>query len=395
MINTSPPDENPQKRLITAAYYVAFITLGLVIGAVGPVLPTLAQHTGVALDAISLIFITNSLGYMAGTWLGGRAYDRLPGHKLMAAALVLASVMLIFLPGASVLWLLALVMALLGFFEGCVDVGGNTLLLWLHGSKVGPFMNGLHFFFGVGAFVAPILVAQITRLSGDIHWVFWSFAIVNLPIAFWIWRLPSPAVRPEGIGVGQPKVQASPLILGLLVAFFLLYVGLEAGYANWIYTYAISLGLADAAGAAYLTSAFWGAFTLFRLVGVGISTRVPSQSILISNFVGATVGLGLVMLAPGSQTALWAGTFILGASLASIIPTILTLAEQRLHLTGSITGWCFFGGGIGHMLLPWLIGQAFVTLGPASMMVLLAIDLVFNVLVLGLLLWKSVYPSGK
>ncbi len=196
---TSRLAENPQKRLITAAYYAAFITLGLVIGAVGPVLPTLAQHTGAALSAISLIFITNSLGYMAGTWLGGRAYDRFPGHKLMAAALVLASVMLFFLPGASVLWLLALVMALLGFFEGCVDVGGNTLLLWLHGSKVGPFMNGLHFFFGVGAFVAPILVAQVTRLSGDIHWVFWSFAIINLPIALWIWRLPSPAARPEGI----------------------------------------------------------------------------------------------------------------------------------------------------------------------------------------------------
>jgi hypothetical protein len=34
----------------------------------------------------------------------------------------------------------------LGMAEGALDVGGNTLLVWVHQEKVGPFMNGLHFF---------------------------------------------------------------------------------------------------------------------------------------------------------------------------------------------------------------------------------------------------------
>lgn len=307
----------------------------------------------------------------------------------MTAALVTASVMLFLLPIISVLWVLALLFAALGFFQGSLDLGGNTLLIWLHGSKVGPFMNGLHFFFGFGAFVAPIIVAQITGLTGDIHWVYWLFAIVNIPIALWIWSQPSPEVRAKASAGDESKVHVSPLILALLVAFFFLYVGIESGFGNWIYTYAITLKMADANWAAYLTSTFWGAYTLFRLVGVWISTQTSPQNILFGNFAASAVGLGLVLFIPGSQLALWAGTFILGAGIASIFPTMLTLVEQRMHLTGSITSWFFAGASVGHMTLPWLIGQIFEPLGATSMMVLLMIDLVFNVLILALVLWNS------
>ncbi len=382
-------NEKSQKLIITIAYYLAFVTLGLAVGATGPVLPVLAQHTQAALDGISLIFVTHALGYMAGTGIGGRGYDRFRGHWLLAGGLLLASGMLFLVPTLSNLWLLAAVMAALGFFQGSVDVGANTLILWLHGAQVGPLMNGLHFSFGFGAFVAPLVVAQIGSLSGEIYWVYWLFALLNLPIAWWIWTLPSPPVRAQSAPVDAPKVRASPLILTLLVAFFFLYVGVEVGYGNWIYTYAVTLKLADATWAAYLSSTFWGAYTLFRLAAVWISTKASPQQILLADFAGAAVGLGLVWLLPASPVALWCGTIILGGSVASVFPTMLTLMEQRLHLTGSVTSWCFVGGGVGHMVLPWLIGQAFEPLGATSMMVFLLIDLVLNVLILALLLGKS------
>ena len=91
MSNISSQSKDSQKHSITVAYYIAFITLGLTVGATGPVLPTLAKHTHTALDGISLIFVTSALGYMAGSWVVGHAYDRIPGHLLMAAALVITS----------------------------------------------------------------------------------------------------------------------------------------------------------------------------------------------------------------------------------------------------------------------------------------------------------------
>jgi fucose permease len=68
--------------------------------------------------------------------------------------------------------------------------------------------------------------------------------------------------------------------------------------------------------------------------------------------------------------------------MASIFPTILMLAGQRLRVSGTMTGWFLVGAGIGGMSLPWLIGQAFVLIGPASMMWIIVADLILEAIVL-------------
>jgi len=34
------------------------------------------------------------------------------------------------------------------------------LLVWMHGAHVGPYLHGLHFCFGLGAFLRPLLVRR-------------------------------------------------------------------------------------------------------------------------------------------------------------------------------------------------------------------------------------------
>src|SRR5512135_907733 len=73
------------KRIaITIAYFAALVMLGLSTAALGPTLPTLAEHTRTNLGQISFLFTARSLGYMLGSLRGGRAYDRTPGHPIMA-----------------------------------------------------------------------------------------------------------------------------------------------------------------------------------------------------------------------------------------------------------------------------------------------------------------------
>ncbi|NJN94713.1 MAG: MFS transporter [Anaerolineales bacterium] len=144
----------------TAAYYLAFVALGLTSATLGPTLPNLAEHTRSNLREISYLFTARSLGYLIGSFLGGRLFDRKPGHPVMALMLVGMVAALVVIPLIPALWLLIAVMLFLGLVEGAVDVGGNTLLVWVHRHRVGPYMNGLHFFFGVGAFLSPLIVAQ-------------------------------------------------------------------------------------------------------------------------------------------------------------------------------------------------------------------------------------------
>jgi FHS family Na+ dependent glucose MFS transporter 1 len=363
----------------TIAYYLSFIILGLTTAASGPSLLKLAEHTVSPLDVISLIFVFSSLGYLIGSFFGGRAYDRFSSHKLMSMTLVVMAVTCIFIPIANSLPPLLFAIFLNGLAAGILDVGCNTLLLWIHGEKAGPFLNGLHFFFGVGSLLAPLLFAQFLALTGDIQWLYWSFVILTLPVAIWLWFLQEPK---HGM---TDEVRNAPfpiLPVLLMVLLFFLYVGLELGFGNWIYTYALTLNLENEITAARLVAIFWGSFTFGRLLGVWISTRLHSKTILFLDVIGCAISISVIMLWKESSPALWIGTVGLGLSMASIFPTLMMLAGERMQITGTITGWFLVGSGAGSMLLPWLIGQIFVRTGPQAMTTVLLIALVNFVLVL-------------
>ena len=382
-----------QKYILTTAYYLAFILLGLALGAEGPTLPKLAENTSSTLDQISLIFFSGSLGYLLGSYVSGRIYDRLPGHQFLAGVILLLGIAIAFVPAATALWMLLVITLIAGFAKGSLDVGGNTLILWVHHEKVGPFMNGLHALFGLGAFVGPLIVARVLAITDNIYWVYWTLAIAALPVAALIWSLPSPSARPTPEEHKDAPLPVLPL--AIMVLCFLLYVGAEVGFGTWIYTYALELGLGNEITSAYLTSAFWGAFTLGRLFAIPISTRLRPLTILYLDFAGSLLSLGLILLFRDSAVMLWIGSILLGITFASVFPTFLTLSEERMHVTGTMAGWFLVGGSLGGMILPWGIGQAFVRLGPGTMVTIVFITLILNLLALVLFTRTPVAAQQK
>ncbi len=352
----------------TIAYYYSFVVLGLITGIFGPTLVILARQTQTSLSEISIIFAARSFAYLIGSLLWGRLFDRVKGHPLIVGMLLVTATTFALIPLVPELWLLVGVVLILGIAEGGIDVGGNSLLIWMHQEKASPYLNGLHFFFGVGALISPIVVAQVVLTTGGIVWAFWFLAIVALPAAAWLVRLPSP--QPRHDSHQERSVGASRLLVAAFVVFFFLYVGAEVGYGNWIFTYATRLNLSDATSAALLTSAFWGAFTFGRLVGVPLSARFQPASILLVDLVGVIASLIGILLFAQSSAALWLGTLATGLFMASIFPTTLALAGRKMTVTGETTGLFFVGGGGGSMFLPWLIGQYFEPVGAWITMIL-------------------------
>jgi len=380
------PTPTQLKRLTaTFAYYATFITLGATMAISGPALPWLARHTASRIDQISIIFVASSLGYMTGSLLSGRAYDRFPGHRIQALALLMISLSAALVPVLHPLWFLVMVFFLLGTFQGALDVGCNTLLTWIHAEKVGPFMNGLHFFFGVGSFLAPLIFARVVLAANEIRWAYWFFSLLALPVATWLWLLPSPPIRRRTSEAASGR-SINGLFL-LIVFFFVFNVGLELGFGNWIYTFSTRIALASTTSAAYLTSAFWGAFTVGRLLGIGISARLRPRTILLSDLAGSLAAFAILLLWPDSPLALWAGTIVMGLSIASAFATGMAFAERHVRLTGVLVGWIFVGSGIGGMVLPWLVGQGFERISPrVTMPLLLADNLIEFALLVAMLL---------
>ncbi len=356
----------------TIGYYAAFIVLGLVTAIVGPTLPGLAERTHSTLSQASVLFPANWVGYLAGVLFSGWVFDRFAGHRVLAFALLGMAGGLALLSGATWLGLAALAMALLGAVGAIVDVGANTLIVWVHGRAVGPFMNGLHFFFGVGAAAMPVLFSFVTQRSGSFALGFWVLALPALPAALWVLLQRSPA-HPQAAQGGA----SAPLNLGLILlvaACLFLYVGMEIGYGGWVFTYAQAKGQADPAAAALLTSAFWGALTAGRLLSVPLALRFSSRTLLLADFAVILLGVGTILLFTGSLTALWIGTLAVGLGMASVFPTTLSMAEQRMAITGRVTSLIFVGSSAGGMVLPWLMGQVIEPLGPDAVIVVILVD---------------------
>ena len=369
---------------VTIGYYAAFIILGLLTSLMGPAIPDLAENTHSSLAELSRFLMAGSFGYLLGGFLGGRLYDRFKGHTIFSGALFFSAVFVAFVPLMPHLGLLGAVLFILGFAEGTLDTGGNSLLTWLHGEKVGPYMNGLHFFFGVGAFLAPMVIAQMVAVTGKVFISFWIFAFAALPVVVYITKLPNPSISHRAQGNAHGPIDW-PLV-GLLIALFFVYVGAEVGYGNWIYTYTVRLRLAGEVIANYLNSAFWGSFTVGRLLSITIASRFKAQVIMLVDLVGCLISIGVILLWPGSLTALWIGTLGLGFSMASFFPSAMVMAGRLMHLSGRVTGLFLFGAGGGGMVLPFLIGQLIEPVGPHSMMWIILIDLAINLALLLLLL---------
>ena len=128
-------------------------------------------------------------------------------------------------------------------------MGGNTLIVWIYGGRVGPVMTGMHFFFGVGALLSPIIVAQIMLITGTIRWPYWILAVIILPAVVWLSRLPSPSLPTSSAGPVVRPINRRLVILFTL--FFFLYVGTEISMSGRIFTYTLTVGLGKASKATY------------------------------------------------------------------------------------------------------------------------------------------------
>ncbi len=370
---------NKPKLQVTAAYYAAFVAMGVSMSSLGPTLPGLAENTRASLSAISILFTARSLGSLAGSVVGGQIYDRWRGNLIMALMAAAMAALTALTPLAPNLWLLTVVLFITGAVQGLLNIGGNALLVWNHGREVGPFMNGLHFCFGLGTFITPVIIAQFVAQQGGLVWTYLLLAAIILPSAL-VAFLPSPSSPVTGQKQNGEKID--PLLIILISLVFGCYSGASLAFGGWIFTYAIEMKLTNEINAAYLTSVFWGALTLGRLVAIPLSMRVKPQQILRADFVGALVSLLAMLLWPRSLVAVIITSAGLGFALASIYPTTMAFSGQNMVLSGKVTGLFSIGNSAGAMLVPWIIGQFIETAGPPVMTTVLIADMLLALVVL-------------
>ncbi|MBN1438610.1 MAG: MFS transporter [Anaerolineales bacterium] len=368
------------RRLI--GYFSLFICIGLDMALTGPALPALAAQTGSTVAAMGTIFIVGAGGVSLGTLLGGWLFDRIPGRRILVIGQCVVAASIFLTPHIPWFGVLMVLIVVKGIAGGAVHCGANTLLLWTFEGKAGPYVNALHFFFGLGAFLSPFLFGLLIDAGRVYAEAYHILAVVGLLVALVMGgTVVAPAPKPKAAGAAAEAGggwSVAPLVISAML-FLFFYVSGEITFGGWVFTYARTLNLADAAHAAYLTSVFWLAFTVGRLLSIPAAVRFRPAQIIPAALAGVAAFLGLLIVFPGSPAALWTAAAGTGFCMAPVWPTGFTLAGQSVRLTARITGFILLGDSLGGMVLPGLTGWIMESAGAPAMprLVLTAAALTF------------------
>lgn len=358
-------------------YWTTFLVIGLSLSVLGPALSELRERSGSTIGSIGVLFVGQSAGYIVGSFVGGRLYDRFRGHHVFAGSLLVMAAGLLAVPFFDALPGLFSAFLLVGVGAAVVDVGANALLMWELGSENSRSMNVLHLCFGIGALSAPLFV----YVGVDVAVV--VAALVCMLLAAWAITIPPPLARPAS---DDHHPHQTPRLLLLLATFFFLYVGLEIGFAGWVHTYAEEIDF-SAAAATWLTTTFWIGFTGGRLLASAIGHRYRPKDVLMWACGATVIAASLLVVADGRTALVWTATALFGVATAPQFPVMLSYLERRIHVTGYATAWFVGGAGVGGLVFPWLIGRWFDVSG--------AVALPWSILLLSLLTVGSFAAANR
>ncbi|OJX40821.1 MAG: hypothetical protein BGO78_10855 [Chloroflexi bacterium 44-23] len=371
----------PSKKRISILYFWSFVTLGLTTGLLGPSLPSFASNTGSTLRQLSNLFLLSSLGYMLGSFGVGLYVNKVKGHLVLALSLTFIALFVALLPIIKSLWLLVAIFFLLGIAQSHLDVAENMLLIWLHGSQVASYMNSLHFFFGFGTLIAPLLIAQSLRLNNSITGAFWLMAVLMVLPAPFLLRQRSPTEPVLKSDQEQIHTQKSSILLVMfLVGMFMGFVGAEVTFGGWVYTYSLDLGMTTVQTAAYLVAVYWTTFTLARLLGIVITRWISIRTLMWIDLLGSLLGICAMLIRPNSVTLLWLTTFVFGFFIATSFPVGMNLAEKLGVISAKVTSWFLIAASLTSMISPWIVGQFFESWSPLIVLWVVLVNLAIAIL---------------
>lgn len=161
--------------ILLVIIYLAFISLGLPDSVLGAAWPVMQADLGAPLETAGWLFMTIAGGTIISSLVSGRILKRFGTGKVsFFSTLMTAAALLGFYFAPSVYWLFLCAIPL-GLGTGAIDAGLND---YVAAHYKAHHMSWLHSFWGVGATIGPIIMAQY--IAGGNSWSNGYFAIAGI-----------------------------------------------------------------------------------------------------------------------------------------------------------------------------------------------------------------------
>lgn len=342
-------------------------------------------------SSTGFIFAASFIGLMLANMISGQFVSMWGWKRSFVFHMLLFSagwwVIAIFSPGALFVWIVLFLV--IGFANGINGMISNVIGPISNPEKAGKLLGRIHFFFGSGLIVGPMLFSriqhqQLPQLDGlSLQWpgAFIIYGLLGLSLAVIAWRLKWASVetahKPSEVnvvnGTGTQETTTTVNYTRIMISFaalYFCYVGAEVGVTVWYITlfdshYKLTPEMAStwfSLGFALFTFARLAVHRLVAITGYEGGLKICSLS--------AFACLSWANLIPGMIGA--AGYIAFLFCIAMIFPLMTAFAVK---ITGTLAtkrmGWFFAFGFAGGAFVSWAVGflQTVVTIRSAFLIV--------------------------
>ena len=342
--------------------FIAFVSLGLPDGLLGVAWPGIRDYFDLPVDALGIILIFGTGGYMLSSFLSGMLMRRLGIGKLLSLSCAATASSLFVYASTSDWWIFVMFATISGLGAGAIDAGINTYVAKYHSSRM---MQWLHASFGVGITSGPLImtvgISMTSRWQSGYFVV--SIAIAILATVFYVTKSMWIGITAKGSEDQHAEPEASlfetlktiPAQLSMLI--FFLYTGVELGLGMWTYSLLTESRGVTPEVAGFITGSYWGMFTIGRIIAGLYAIRIAERKLIYLSVSLALLGIGLLMTNSGQLTSIL-GIGLAGFAIAPIFPGLVSHTASRvgrIHHANSI-GLQIAAAGFGITIVPSLAG---------------------------------------
>ncbi len=351
--------------------YLAFISLGLPDSLLGSAWPVMQPDFGAPLETAGVLFMTIAGGTIISSLISGRVLKRYGTGKVTFVSVLMTAVALLgFHFAPSIVWLIVCAVPL-GLGAGAVDTGLNDYVATNYKAR---HMSWLHCFWGVGATLGPITMAQF--ISEDNSWrngylvisgVQFALVILllfTLPIWKKVSRKSDITIQDERedlkVELEEGDNNIKPLKtkgIKLALSSFFFYCGVEATVGLWGSSFLVNVKGLSVVTAAGWISFYYAGITIGRLITGFITYKITNRTLIRWGQIIALIGTIILVLPLPSVFSL-IGFITIGLGLAPIFPCMLHETPTRFGKKNSqtIMGYQMALAYTGTTFMPPLLG---------------------------------------
>ncbi|RWS16801.1 Sodium-dependent glucose transporter 1-like protein [Dinothrombium tinctorium] len=325
---------------------------------VGVSLLDLQQAIGVTYDQINWIFPSGSIGSFSGSITYGLCGELIDIQILLLTVTSLLALSITYVPWNQTILTICVNFCFNGFLNSIIFIGSNVWIFHLWGNESPPFIQAFHFIFGCGALTGPIITRPfLTNTKQDKRTFFNSTSEENseqlkLYYPYAIKMISDNKDNPNSITMHCLTVGATCLLI-----FF--HFGIELSFGTFLTSYVVKSNLKlDKVKASYMTSTFWGTFTLFRSFTIIIVDILDSQKLLILDLILIVItNCFLLCLGEKYEWSLWIGVILMGIGSSSVIGSIYGFLQEFILLTSKTTSIISLSGGVTRIAVSSIFGS--------------------------------------